>query len=32
MINAVHTLIYADDAGAARAFFRDVVQLPGADT
>jgi predicted enzyme related to lactoylglutathione lyase len=25
MINAVHTLVYADDAEAARAFFRDVI-------
>jgi predicted enzyme related to lactoylglutathione lyase len=25
MITAVHTLIYADDAAAARAFFRDVL-------
>ena len=25
MITAVHTLIYADDADAARAFFRDVI-------
>jgi predicted enzyme related to lactoylglutathione lyase len=25
MITAVHTLIYADDAEAARAFFRDVI-------
>lgn len=25
MINAVHTLVYADDADAARAFFRDVL-------
>ena len=32
MINALHTLIYADDPEAARAFFRDVLQLPGVDT
>ncbi len=32
MINALHTLIYADDPEAARAFFRDVLQLPGIDT
>ncbi len=32
MINAVHTLIYADDPEAARAFFRDVLQFPGVDT
>jgi predicted enzyme related to lactoylglutathione lyase len=25
MINAVHTMVYADDAEAARAFFRDVL-------
>lgn len=32
MINALHTLIYAEDPEAARAFFRDVLQLPGVDT
>ena len=32
MITAVHTLVYADDPDAARAFFRDVLQLPGVDT
>jgi hypothetical protein len=32
MITAVHTLIYADDPDAARAFFRDVLLLPHADT
>ena len=32
MITALHTLIYAEDPDAARAFFRDVLQLPGADT
>ena len=32
MITAVHTLVYADDAEKARAFFRDVMQLPFADT
>ncbi|WP_432476536.1 VOC family protein [Nocardioides sp. GXQ0305] len=32
MINALHTLVYADDPDAARAFFRDVLQLPGVDT
>ena len=32
MITALHTLIYAEDPEAARAFFRDVLQLPGADT
>lgn len=25
MITAIHTLVYADDAEAARAFFRDVI-------
>jgi predicted enzyme related to lactoylglutathione lyase len=32
VITAVHTLIYAHDPEAARAFFRDVLELPGADT
>jgi catechol 2,3-dioxygenase-like lactoylglutathione lyase family enzyme len=32
MITAVHTLIYAHDPDAARAFFRDVLGLPGIDT
>ena len=32
MITAVHTLVYADDAEAARAFFRDVVGLPHVDS
>lgn len=32
MINALHTLVYADDPDAARAFFRDVLQFPGVDT
>ena len=32
MITALHTLVYADDPEAARAFFRDVLQLPGVDT
>jgi catechol 2,3-dioxygenase-like lactoylglutathione lyase family enzyme len=32
MIAAVHTLIYADDAEAARAFFRDVLEFPSVDT
>ncbi len=31
MLNAVHSLIYADDPEAARAFFRDVLQLPVVD-
>jgi catechol 2,3-dioxygenase-like lactoylglutathione lyase family enzyme len=32
MITAVHTLIYAEDPEAARAFFRDVLGFPAADT
>ena len=32
MITAVHTLVYAEDPEAARAFFRDVLQLPAVDT
>jgi catechol 2,3-dioxygenase-like lactoylglutathione lyase family enzyme len=32
MITALHGLIYAEDPDAARAFFRDVLQFPGADT
>ena len=32
MLVAVHALIYADDADAARAVFRDVVQWPHVDT
>jgi len=32
MITAVHTLVYAEDPDAARAFVRDVLQLPYADT
>jgi catechol 2,3-dioxygenase-like lactoylglutathione lyase family enzyme len=31
MINAVHTLIYSDDAPATRAFLRDVVGWPCVD-
>lgn len=31
MITSVHTLIYADDAAAARAFFRDVLGWPHVD-
>jgi len=31
MITGVHTLIYADDADAARAFFRDVLKWPYVD-
>jgi len=32
MITAVHTLLYAQDVDAARAFLRDVLRLPYADT
>ena len=32
MITAVHTLVYADDAAAARAFFRDVIGWPSVDS
>jgi catechol 2,3-dioxygenase-like lactoylglutathione lyase family enzyme len=32
MITALHTLIYAEDPEAARAFFRDVLGMPSADT
>lgn len=31
MITAVHTLVYADDAEAARTFFRDVLGWPHVD-
>lgn len=31
MITALHTLIYADDPEAARAFFRDVLEFPFID-
>jgi catechol 2,3-dioxygenase-like lactoylglutathione lyase family enzyme len=31
VITAVHTLVYAEDADAARAFFRDVLELPYVD-
>jgi catechol 2,3-dioxygenase-like lactoylglutathione lyase family enzyme len=31
MITAVHTLVYADDAERARAFFRDVLGWPSVD-
>jgi catechol 2,3-dioxygenase-like lactoylglutathione lyase family enzyme len=31
MITGVHTLVYADDAEAARAFFRDVLDWPFVD-
>lgn len=32
VITAVHTLLYADDADAARAFFRDVLGWPCVDS
>jgi catechol 2,3-dioxygenase-like lactoylglutathione lyase family enzyme len=32
MITALHTLVYADDPDAVRAFFRDVLGFPGTDT
>ena len=32
MITALHTLVYAEDAETARAFFRDVLGFPGSDT
>jgi catechol 2,3-dioxygenase-like lactoylglutathione lyase family enzyme len=32
MITALHTLVYADDPDAARAFFRDVLGFPATDT
>jgi predicted enzyme related to lactoylglutathione lyase len=31
VITAVHTVVYADDPDAARAFFRDVVRWPHVD-
>jgi catechol 2,3-dioxygenase-like lactoylglutathione lyase family enzyme len=31
VITALHTLVYADDADAARAFFRDVLGWPHVD-
>src|SRR5215471_1675001 len=32
MITALHTLVFAEDPAAARAFFRDVLGFPGVDT
>jgi catechol 2,3-dioxygenase-like lactoylglutathione lyase family enzyme len=32
VIAALHTLIYAEDPDAARAFFRDLLELPCTDT
>jgi predicted enzyme related to lactoylglutathione lyase len=31
MITAAHAIIYAEDPEAARAFFRDVLELPNVD-
>jgi catechol 2,3-dioxygenase-like lactoylglutathione lyase family enzyme len=31
MINAVHSILFAHDAEAARAFFRDVLELESVD-
>ena len=31
MIAGIHALLYAHDAAAARAFFRDVLELPSLD-
>ncbi len=31
MITSTHVIIFADDAEAARAFFRDVLNLPNVD-
>lgn len=31
MITATHAIVYADDAEAARAFLRDVLELPHVD-
>ena len=32
VITAMHTLVYAEDPDAARAFFGDVLEFPGTDT
>ncbi len=32
MFTALHTLVYAEDPEAARAFFRDVLEWPHVDT
>jgi catechol 2,3-dioxygenase-like lactoylglutathione lyase family enzyme len=32
VITGFHTLVYADDADAARAFFRDVLEWPRVDS
>ena len=31
MITATHAIVYADDPDQARAFFRDVLELPNVD-
>ena len=31
MITGVHAVVYAEDADAARAFFRDVLGFPNVD-
>jgi catechol 2,3-dioxygenase-like lactoylglutathione lyase family enzyme len=31
VITGAHTILYAEDAGAARAFFRDVLGFPAVD-
>jgi predicted enzyme related to lactoylglutathione lyase len=31
MISSIHTIIYAEDAERARAFFRDVLEFPHVD-
>jgi catechol 2,3-dioxygenase-like lactoylglutathione lyase family enzyme len=31
VITGAHTILFADDADAARAFFRDVLELPAVD-
>ena len=31
MITGTHVIVYADDADQARAFFRDVLELPNVD-
>lgn len=31
MINGAHAIVYSKDAEADRAFFRDVLELPGVD-
>lgn len=32
MITSAHTILYAEDADATRAFFRDVLELPSVDS